>query len=90
PLFGFIAKEAALEAILNEELLHGMPGHLTLVALVVGSILTMAYSLYFLWGAFATKEAHKDQGVSPAVADMHHIGPRLAISPALLTLATIA
>lgn len=89
PLFGFIAKEAALEAILNEELLHGMPGHLTLVALVVGSILTMAYSLYFLWGAFATKEAHKDQGVSPAVADMHHIGPRLAISPALLTLATV-
>ena len=90
PLFGFIAKEAALEAILNEELLHGMPGHLTLVALVVGSILTMAYSLYFLWGAFATKEAHKDQGVSPAVDEMHHIGPRLAISPALLTLATIA
>lgn len=89
PLFGFIAKEAALEAILHEELLHGMPGHLTLVALVVGSILTMAYSLYFLWGAFATKEAHKEEGVSPAVANMHHIGPRLSLSPALLTLATV-
>lgn len=55
PLFGFVAKEAALDAALGEELLTGMPGKITLVVLVVGSILTMAYSLYFLWGAFATK-----------------------------------
>ncbi|TVX76317.1 Na+/H+ antiporter subunit A [Corynebacterium sp. NML180780] len=90
PLFGFIAKESALEAILHEESLHGMPGHITLVVLVVGSILTMGYSLYFLWGAFATKAQHRETGVSPAVAKMHHIGPLLSASPAMLTLATIA
>ncbi|PAT11226.1 Na+/H+ antiporter subunit A [Corynebacterium hadale] len=90
PLFGFIAKESALEAILHEESLHGMPGHITLVVLVVGSILTMGYSLYFLWGAFATKAQHRETGVSPAVAKMHHIGPLLCASPAMLTLATIA
>ncbi|PAT03385.1 Na+/H+ antiporter subunit A [Corynebacterium sp. NML 150383] len=90
PLFGFIAKESALEAILHEESLHGMPGHITLVVLVVGSILTMGYSLYFLWGAFATKAQHREAGVSPAVAKMHHIGPLLSASPAMLTLATIA
>ena len=90
PLFGFIAKESALEAILHEESLHGMPGHITLVVLVVGSILTMGYSLYFLWGAFATKAQHRETGVSPAVSKMHHIGPLLSASPAILTLATIA
>ena len=90
PLFGFIAKESALEAILHEESLHGMPGHITLVVLVVGSILTMGYSLYFLWGAFATKAQHREAGVSPAVTKMHHIGPLLSASPAMLTLATIA
>ena len=90
PLFGFIAKESALEAILHEESLHGMPGHITLVVLVVGSILTMGYSLYFLWGALATKAQHREAGVSPAVAKMHHIGPLLSASPAMLTLATIA
>lgn len=90
PLFGFIAKESALEAILHEESLHGMPGHITLVVLVIGSILTMGYSLYFLWGAFATKAQHRETGVSPAVSKMHHIGPLLSASPAILTLATIA
>lgn len=90
PLFGFVAKEAALEAVLNEEMLHGMPGHMTLVAIVVGSILTMAYSLYFLWGAFATKRNKEgEKAISPAVANMHGIGPTLWLSPAILTALTV-
>lgn len=86
PLFGFVAKETALDAILNEELLLGMPGGLMLVGLVVGSALTMAYSLYFLHGAFATKG---DGVVSEAVEEMHPIGPKLWISPAVLAAASI-
>ncbi|WP_291314005.1 Na+/H+ antiporter subunit A [Corynebacterium sp. UBA2622] len=86
PLFGFVAKEASLESVLHEELLRGMPGEMMLVGLVAGSVLTMAYSLYFLHGAFATKG---DGVVSAAVAGMERISPRLWISPLLLTGATV-
>ena len=88
PLFGFVAKETALDAILHEELLTGMPGKITLVVLVVGSILTMAYSLYFVFGAFATKKGAGGQ--SDAVASMHHVGWKLWLSPAILTACTVA
>ncbi|MBC8993384.1 MULTISPECIES: Na+/H+ antiporter subunit A [Micromonospora] len=51
PLFGFVAKEAALEAFL-----HGGPVELLVLAgVVAGSALTVAYTLRFLWGAFAAK-----------------------------------
>ena len=89
PLFGFVAKETALDAILHEELLTGMPGKITLVALVAGSILTMAYSLYFVYGAFATKGQPWEDGQSPAVRDMHSPGPKLWLSPAVLTACTV-
>lgn len=92
PLFGFVAKEAALEAVLHEELLHGMPGNITLVVLVVGSILTMAYSLFFLWGAFATKRELEvdERGQTQAVREMHQIGPTVWLSPLILTCGTVA
>ena len=91
PLFGFVAKETALDAILHEELLTGMPGDITLVVLVVGSILTMAYSVYFCYGAFATKreQATNDAGQSEAVETMHHVDPKLWIPPAVLTAGTV-
>ena len=89
PLFGFVAKETALDAILHEELLVGMPGKITLVVLVAGSILTMAYSLYFVYGAFATKGQPWAEGQSPAVRDMHSPGPKLWLSPAVLTACTV-
>ncbi|MEU4440142.1 Na+/H+ antiporter subunit A [Micromonospora chalcea] len=51
PLFGFVAKEAALEAFL-----HGGPVELLVLAgVVAGSALTVAYTLRFLWGAFGAK-----------------------------------
>jgi multicomponent Na+:H+ antiporter subunit A len=51
PLFGFLAKEAAYEAFL-----HGDAWDLAVLAgLVVGSVLTGAYTARFVWGAFATK-----------------------------------
>ncbi|MDY3126989.1 MAG: Na+/H+ antiporter subunit A, partial [Corynebacterium sp.] len=85
PLFGFVSKEAVLEAILHEELLVGMPRQMILVGVIAGSVLTMAYTLRFLWGAFGTKDGE----TSHAVEKMHPIGPLLWISPALLTALTI-
>ena len=58
PFAGFVAKEAALEGLWHDAT-HGGGGYMAaaLVAVVAGSGLTVAYSLRFLWGAFATKRA---------------------------------
>jgi multicomponent Na+:H+ antiporter subunit A len=55
PFAGYVAKEAALESLLDpEQSLSSL--HLFVVAsFVAGSILTVAYGLRFLWGAFAPK-----------------------------------
>ncbi|WP_152188697.1 Na+/H+ antiporter subunit A [Georgenia satyanarayanai] len=49
---GYVAKEAALESMLHTE--DGF-GTAALVLVVLGSILTFAYGMRFMWGAFATK-----------------------------------
>ncbi|PCC82375.1 Na+/H+ antiporter subunit A [Corynebacterium accolens] len=91
PLLGFVAKEATLEAILHESLLVGMPRNMLLVGVVVGSMLTMAYALRFLWGAFAVKKDKDGErlGTSEAVENMHALAPLLWIPPAILTALTI-
>lgn len=53
PFAGFVAKEAALEALLHEATTPA--GLLVVVGMVVGSVLTVAYGLRFWWGAFADK-----------------------------------
>lgn len=92
PLFGFIAKETALDTVLNEQMLHGMPGRLMLAGIVLGSIFTMAYSCYFLYEAFATKHSKfpESNGVSPAVEAMHPVKFKLWIAPVILAILTVA
>lgn len=91
PLFGFVSKEAVLEAVLHEDLLVGMPRAMMTVAIVVGSILTMAYSLRFMWGAFSVKnpEHVSGGGVSPAVHTMHRVSPLLWLPPGVSTALTV-
>ena len=56
PLIGFVAKEGVLTAFLHEGR-NGAPWALVaLFGIVLGSALTMAYGLRFLWGAFWTKK----------------------------------
>ncbi|QHK20798.1 Na+/H+ antiporter subunit A [Pseudarthrobacter psychrotolerans] len=54
-LAGFVAKESVLEAFVH----HASDGEawsmVVLVGIVLGSILTFAYSARFMWGAFAVK-----------------------------------
>ncbi|WP_193024450.1 Na+/H+ antiporter subunit A [Corynebacterium casei] len=85
PLFGFVTKEAIIEAVMHEDLLIGMPRSLMLVAIIIGSVLTMAYALRFLWGAFGTKNGE----TSGAVEKMHNIEPKLWIAPAIMSALTI-
>ncbi|MFC5170950.1 Na+/H+ antiporter subunit A [Streptomyces mutomycini] len=76
PFLGFAAKEAALDA-----LLHGDTADRWVLAVIVaGSVLTVAYTLRFVWGAFARK---------PGVADtpVHRVGAALLAPPAVLAVA---
>ncbi|MBL6276396.1 Na+/H+ antiporter subunit A [Micromonospora fiedleri] len=61
PMAGFVAKEAAVEA-----LLHGGTADLAVLAGVIfGSALTVAYTLRYLWGAFADKPGVEPTTVRP-------------------------
>lgn len=76
PTIGFVAKEAAFEAFWH----GGTADQLALAGLVAGSALTVAYSLRFLWGAFATKP-----DLPPTRATRPH--PAFVAAPVLLGLA---
>src|SRR6476620_8686737 len=84
-LAGFVAKESVLEAFVHHATdPHSGPwGMVVLVGLVVGSILTFAYSARFMWGAFAVKP-----GVDPT--PFKAIRPSFQAAPAVLSLLTIA
>lgn len=57
PLTGYVAKETALGAFLSRGTVSGgAVDNLELIVIVIGSILTFAYGVRFLWGAFAKKK----------------------------------
>ncbi|WP_233899136.1 hydrogen gas-evolving membrane-bound hydrogenase subunit E [Pseudonocardia dioxanivorans] len=85
PLLGFVAKEAAFEAFLLE---GGLRGGVVEVGLVAGSVLTVAYSARFLWGAFATKPGVDP--VTPAPASPGLTVPLWITSLAGLVLGLVA
>lgn len=80
PMFGFVAKEAVYSTLLTS------PDKATVIAFIgimIGSILTVAYSARFVWGAFSSK---------PGVDDIARRDEKLTlvISPLLLTVLTLA
>ncbi|MET4592389.1 Na+/H+ antiporter subunit A [Arthrobacter sp. 754] len=81
-LAGFVAKESVLEAFVHHA--QGGPwGATVLAGIVLGSILTFAYSARFMWGAFAAKP-----GVEPT--PFKAVSPSFLAAPALLSLLSIA
>ena len=62
PLFGFVAKESVLETTLAAAEHGGGWWWAVPVGLVLGSVLTVAYTGRFLWGAFATKHVVGEDG----------------------------
>ncbi|MEV2237436.1 Na+/H+ antiporter subunit A [Micromonospora sp. NPDC049891] len=61
PMAGFVAKEAAVEALLH----GGGVDVVVLAGVLLGSVLTVAYTLRFLWGAFAAKPDTPDTEIAP-------------------------
>ncbi|CAN7568476.1 Na+/H+ antiporter subunit A [Arthrobacter sp. LjRoot14] len=85
PLAGFVAKESVFEAFVHYGTsadAAGSWGLVVLGGLVLGSILTFAYSARFMWGAFASKP-----GIDPT--PFKAIKPSFLAAPALLSLLTI-
>jgi len=83
PTFGFVAKEGVLAALLHDAEAGNVLGGVALVGVTLGSVLTTAYSLRFLWGAFGRKK-----GVEPARFVHEHVD--FLTSPALLAVAGVA
>lgn len=86
PLAGFVAKEGIFQAFIASAV-HGpagpVVGWIVLAGMVIGSILTFAYSARFMWGGFATKAKGMSTVFKP-------IGWPFLAAPALLSALTLA
>ncbi|WP_320776824.1 Na+/H+ antiporter subunit A [Streptomyces sp. CRN 30] len=78
PLLGFAAKEAAFQSLLDGD----TADRWALAMTVIGSALTTAYTLRYLWGAFARKPGVEDTAAHPVPAAF--LAP-----PAVLALASL-
>ncbi|MGG7103250.1 Na+/H+ antiporter subunit A [Rhodococcus sp. 24CO] len=87
PLLGFVGKEAALESVLETDVLGHWSSIAVITVIVLGSILTVGYSIRFIWGAFGRKTLSKP---SPAVSKMHAPSALFLFSPGLLAVAGLA
>ncbi len=79
PLLGFAAKEAVYSTLLAS---GDKASIIALIGVMIGSMLTVAYSARFVWGAFSSKEgvddiARRDEKIT------------LIISPVMLTVLTV-
>ncbi|TYD00324.1 Na+/H+ antiporter subunit A [Arthrobacter echini] len=81
PLVGFVAKESVYEAFVHRSE-DGLVGTLLLGGIVLGSVLTFAYSARFLWGAFALKHGTPRTKFS-------RVRPSFLLAPAVLAVATV-
>lgn len=77
PLLGFVAKEAVFSTLLEQTATQPFWAWVGLAGAVVGSVLTMAYSLRFVWGAFAHKNGVDDTVATPIPRGM-------LVAPALM------
>lgn len=89
PLLGFVGKESVLASLLDvardgdRSDLSPLAGWLVLVGVILGSVLTVAYTVRFLWGTFATKPDVSPTSFAPA--------PRgFLFAPVALTALTVA
>ncbi len=65
PTLGFVAKEAALTALLNDALQGAPFAIIALAGVTLGSVFTVAYGIRFIWGAFWTKRDAEGDALTP-------------------------
>ncbi|MEH3139107.1 MAG: Na+/H+ antiporter subunit A [Mycobacterium kyogaense] len=86
PFLGFVAKEADFETVLHSPTL-GAAAPFVLAGIVCGSVLTTAYSLRFVFGAFGRKGLPQP---STRVTEMHRPEVPFLLPPAILAAAGLA
>ena len=87
PLFGFVAKEAALTSLFDEATAGSAWAGTALVGIVIGSMLTTGYAIRFVWGAFARKKTAEGRVCQDTSWPDPPIG--FMISPIALAAATL-
>ncbi|MFW0783182.1 Na+/H+ antiporter subunit A [Gordonia sp. CPCC 206044] len=83
---GFVGKETAFGSVWNSGAYQVWQSEVIDIVLLVGSIITFAYTCRFLWGAFGRKVRTTP---SPAVAKMHSPTPMFLAAPVLLAVAGV-
>ena len=84
PLLGFVGKEAAFTALLDGGLPDRTVALLELAGLVLGSVITAAYTFRFLWGAFARKPGCAETEVAHPPAALFLAAPAVLAAASLL------
>jgi multicomponent Na+:H+ antiporter subunit A len=87
PFLGFVGKEAAFTALEKGGVPDRVAAWVTLAAIVLGSVFTVAYTARFLWGAFARKPDLPDS--APEELE-HPPGPLFLTAPVVLGAACLA
>ncbi|TFC27360.1 Na+/H+ antiporter subunit A [Cryobacterium sp. TMT1-3] len=82
PLFGFVAKEAVFTSLLDAGVGGSGWGYVALIGTAVGSVLTVAYSIRFFWGAFGTRKQQPNTVLHASPWDT-------LLAPGVLTVVTI-
>lgn len=88
PTLGFVAKESALTALFDDALAGSVWGMVALLGVATGSVLTTAYGVRFLWGAFWTKRDERGDRMPVTAWPDPPVG--FLAAPILLAGATIA
>ncbi|GAA1949255.1 Na+/H+ antiporter subunit A [Microbacterium aquimaris] len=88
PTLGFVAKEAALTALLDEALQGAPYAIIALVGVTLGSVFTVGYGIRFIWGAFWTKRDPEGGTRDPVEWPRPRVG--FVAAPVMLALLTLA
>ncbi|GAA2003783.1 Na+/H+ antiporter subunit A [Brevibacterium samyangense] len=85
PTFGFVAKEAVYTTLMES---GTKDAWIALIGLFLGSVLTVAYTARFLWGAFAHKPGIED--IAPDREDALFLAPLVVLSTVTLAAGVFA
>ncbi|MGO2660023.1 Na+/H+ antiporter subunit A [Mycetocola reblochoni] len=82
PTLGFVAKESVFASLIEGAAAGDPAGWVALVGVTLGSVLTVAYSVRFFWGAFATRKRH-------VRCEVHHGPQSILLAPGVLAVLTL-
>ncbi|MGO3886867.1 MAG: proton-conducting transporter transmembrane domain-containing protein, partial [Mycetocola sp.] len=83
PTLGFVAKESVFTSLIDAAQTGDPVGWVALIGVTLGSMMTVAYSVRFFWGAFATRKRQ-------VTCEIHRGSSAILIAPGVLAALTLA